>query len=485
MCDRGPEPEQQGYCGLCRVLYQDLDQHLSSPQHLDAEYLFARGAETSSSNCRSQSAHILLERFLHDVLKHHPHSYGRSPSDLAAHQKDQQSLQQHEGPPPETCQPPVPIPQITWSAWHRTRRWQQRGDFSSDHSSSTIEQVIRRYCYGQDDDDKSSSVHFSLPISIETQTEWDIDILNSPGQAGLPLEQVETLLEVQVDVEQDYSQQLDWLLEAPEDRRGYLEQPIEKVLPLPQLIPPSFRGKSWAQIEKEDEARVLKLVQQFKAGVRTCYFDSESLARYGCRGYKKETKPDLLPLFHHDIEIETKKRRDFSRAARCQIVKLSRATQTQHVSCPAVATPSEALPSKESAPEAPPPQTLVPDEPLLSGPLPEKYTSLLCPLQRQTSMLYLLCSAQGHSSYGSDPGPSPRRRRRPTRPLGSKVTYRRLPLMPFTVKPFSVKSFPVKPRCVRQLFRSLSPELNTGPAPKVVPASTPRREGLRSCRPPT
>ncbi|KAJ0066421.1 hypothetical protein NL108_013017, partial [Boleophthalmus pectinirostris] len=39
---------------------------------------------------------------------------------------------------------------------------------------------------------------------------------------------------------------------------------------------------------------------------------------YGCRGYKKETKPDLLPLFHHDIEIETKKRRDFSRAARCQ-----------------------------------------------------------------------------------------------------------------------------------------------------------------------
>ncbi|XP_033836630.1 DBF4-type zinc finger-containing protein 2 [Periophthalmus magnuspinnatus] len=475
MCERGAEPEQQGYCGLCRVLYQDLDQHLSSPQHLDAENLFTRGADASSSNRSSQSTHSLLERFLHDVITHHPHSYGRSPSDLG----NQHSLQQQEGLPPQTCQTPAPTPQITWSAWQRNRRWQQRGDFSSEHSSSTIEQVIRRYCYGQDDDNRSSSVHFSLPNSIETQTEWDID-MDSPAQAGIPLAQVETLLEVQVDVEQDYSQQLHWLLEAPEDRRGYLEQPIEKVLPLPRLIPPSFRGKSWAQIEKEDEARVLKLVQQFQTGVRTCYFDTESLARYGCHGYKKETEPDLLPLFEHDVEIEVKKRRDFSRAARCQVVKLSRATQTLHVSCPAVAKPPEALPSNEPTSEAPPPQTPVPDQPLLSGVLPEKYTSLLCALQRQTSMLYLLCSTHGHTSHGSDPGPSPRRRRRPTRPLGSKVTYRRLPLMPFTVKPFSVKSFPVKPRCVRQLFRSLSPELNTGPAPKVVPATTPRREGLRS-----
>lgn len=479
MCDQGEE-QKQGYCGLCRVLYRDLNQHLSSLQHLDAVGLSSRGGESSSSLRSSQSAHSLLERFLHDVLKHHPHSYGISQPESTQHPE-------HHGKmtPPHTSAP-LPQSPVTWSTWQKTRRQQQRDDFSSEHCSSTIEEVIRRYCYGQEDDNRSESVHFSLPISIETQTEWDVDVQEGTSY-DVPLAEVETLLEVQVDVEQDYSEQLQWVLERPEGRGGYLERPIETVLPVPQLIPPSFRGKSWTQIEKEDEARVLKLVQQFKTGVRTCYFDTESLARFGRRGYKTTKKPDLLPLFDHEEEEdrEQMKRQDFRQAARCQVVKLSRATQTVYVSSP---TAPEVLLSKDLTPEVPLPEATPaaapqPDTPV-SGVFPEKYSSILTPLQRQTSVLYLLCPLPCHTPEGSHSSPSQRRRRRPIRSMRSKVTYKRLPLTPLTVKPFSVKPFSVKPRCVRRLFRNLSPELNTDPAPKVVPATTPRREGLRSCRPP-
>lgn len=490
MCDQGAE-QKQGYCGLCRVLYQDLDQHLSSLQHLNAVSLSSRGAEASSPHYSSQSAHSLLERFLHDVLKHHPHSYDSSQPESTQHSG------QHVETTPTHTSVPAALPQVTWSTWQRTRRQQHRDDFSSEHCSSTIEEVIRRYCYDQDNDHSSDSVHFSLPISIETQTEWEVDLQEGPGQAAVPLAEVETLLQVQMDVEQDYSEQLQWVLEKPEGRGGFLERPIESVLPVPQLIPPSFRGKSWAQIEKEDEARVMKLVQQFKMGVRTCYFDSESLARFGRRGYKTKKTPDLLSLIDHEEEEEEerkqwkrqRKRQCFHLAARCKVVKLSRATQTLYVSSPTVTAAPEGLSSKGLTPEAPlagatPAGALVPEQLLVTGVFPEKYSSVLTPLQHHTSVLYLLSPPPSHAPQESHQSSSARRRRRPTPLLRSKVTYRRQPLTPLTVKPFSVKPFSVKPRCVRQLFRNLSPEINTGPAPKAAPATTPRREGLRSCRPP-
>lgn len=46
-----------------------------------------------------------------------------------------------------------------------------------------------------------------------------------------------------------------------------------------RLASESFRGKSWAQIQKEDEEKVERLVHQFRRHTCTCYFDSESLAR--------------------------------------------------------------------------------------------------------------------------------------------------------------------------------------------------------------
>lgn len=49
--------------------------------------------------------------------------------------------------------------------------------------------------------------------------------------------------------------------------------------PESQHVPESFRGKSWAQIQQEDEEKVERLVRQFRRHTFTCYFDSESLAR--------------------------------------------------------------------------------------------------------------------------------------------------------------------------------------------------------------
>lgn len=489
MCDQGTK-SAQGYCGLCRVLYRDLDQHLSSLLHLDAVGVARRGTEPSSSRS-SQSAHSLLERFLHDVLTHHPHSYSQ-PDSTASPPGPLGEAARPPGPLGEATPPPGPLveatpPQVTWSTWQQIRRQKQRDEFSSEHCSSTIEEVIRRYCYGRDEDERSDSLHFSLPVSMETQTDWDVEVQEVQDQAEVPLEGVETLLEMKVDVEQDYSEQLQWVLETEgregrERRGGFLDRPIESVLPAPQFVPPSFRGKSWSQIEREDEARVLKLVQQFKTGVRTCYFESESLCRFGWRGYRTKRTPDLLPLLDHEEEEEEprkRKGRSFRLASRCQVVKLSRATQTLQMSSPTVAMALESsqAPPPELTPPMPPSATPLdqapPSEPLVSGQISDRYSSVLTPLQPQTSVLFLLCPPPGHT-----PLQSPRRRRRPARALRSKVTYRRLPLTPLSVKALK----PVKPRCVRQLFRNLSPELNTGPAPTQT--TPPRREGLRSCRRP-
>lgn len=517
MCDKRAESQQQGYCGFCRVLYRDLNQHLSSLKHLDAVRSANIGASPDSSHCHSQSGHSLLERFLQDVIKHHPRSYDNSPSDAGPSGQDPSLqkvdpvlLQQQEEttPPPSQAPPPVHRKhrpqQVAWSTWQRIRRRQQS---SSEHSNSTIEGVIRHYCYDQDDDNTSDSVHFSLPISMEMQTdEWDAELQICPTSANLPCAQTDSLLEAQVDLDLDYSQQLDWALEGGGGgvtRGGFLEQPIDMVLPAPQFIPFSFRGKSWRQIEEEDEARVLKLVRQFRTGVRTCYFDSESLARYGSRSYKnKEEEPDMLPLLDQEAEWEHRRRRGFRLASRCQVVKLSRATQTLRAPCPARAPTPEHLPPIASPSEAPLPEDASSNQQLLlSGAFPAKYSSVLSQVQCQTSVLYLLCCPWGQADHQPDPTPSPslRRRRRLACPPGSKVTYRRLPLTTVTVKPFAAKPFAVKPRCVRQLFRSLSPELNTGPAlkpspqrctvpasrrrPATVPATAPRREGLRSRRP--
>ncbi|KAM4836287.1 DBF4-type zinc finger-containing protein 2 isoform 2-T5 [Thomomys bottae] len=57
--------KSQGYCSYCRVQYSNLEQHLFSAQH--------RNATRQSRNRVCSSG--LMERFLQDVLRHHPYNY--------------------------------------------------------------------------------------------------------------------------------------------------------------------------------------------------------------------------------------------------------------------------------------------------------------------------------------------------------------------------------------------------------------------------
>lgn len=169
-------------------------------------------------------------------------------------------------------------------------------------------------CYGQQED--AESFHFSLPVTMETQSdEWDSPVQVPVRQAEVSrtcVSPVLTLLSLQValqrahtlrdtpvqvsqaegrdpgplmDVHMDledqvYSHQLDSTLHgAATQQQGFWTLPIEQVLPAPAHIPESFRGKSWTQIEQEDEEKVEELVRQFRRERFICYFDSESLAR--------------------------------------------------------------------------------------------------------------------------------------------------------------------------------------------------------------
>lgn len=120
-----------------------------------------------------------------------------------------------------------------------------------------------------------------LQVVLQTHGDTPVQVRQTEGQ------DLGRLMDFQVDLKDpSYSDQLDAALQSdgrPRARvqpdQGFWTLPVEEVLPAPEHIPESFRGKTWAQIEKEDEARVERLVGQFRRGRFICYFDSESLAR--------------------------------------------------------------------------------------------------------------------------------------------------------------------------------------------------------------
>ncbi|XP_076006211.1 DBF4-type zinc finger-containing protein 2 isoform X2 [Genypterus blacodes] len=613
------QPSRRGYCGYCRVLYGNLEQHLSSLRHMDSVRASSRSCSSTSTKCS------LLERFLQDVLQHHPHHYSDPrpppadltlpPADLTlpsapllpraeldelnrcllerrwdtptsedsscelanqkkdggvcsrvekdegqksvsdpiteqdkgetaltpeahthsapsvhrkAHRKTNRRKNKDSSPssPPHSGPGPRPHTHLRpWLSWQKERREVQKEEaFSSDHSdpvNETIEEVIHKCCHGfsstpgqQEDTD---SLHLVLD-SLKSQSEdWD-----SPVQAVLQLDThpshtpVQTsrsegrghscLMDMQVDIEdQFYSYQLDSVLHSERravggawQEQGYRTLPIEKILPVPAHIPESFMGKTWPQIEQEDEKKVERLVRQFNRAKFLCYFDSESLARFGRRSQEKtrrrhESDTGILPLLVHDEDdplyiSKYRRGRSFRMASRCQVVKVSHSTQTVQLVVPAVRQPAlEALPlnihpaSRNSAeipsertPEAPTPGNL--------WRLPPSYSHIITPLQPRTSLVYLLCSPSSpvpkHSSLTGSASKRCRRKKRPMDHVvrGLKVKYKRLPFKFYDPNRNRIlqnapkgsrwhcSSAPTNkptPACVRQLFRSLSPDLNT------------------------
>ncbi|TKS66697.1 Zinc finger-containing protein 2 [Collichthys lucidus] len=626
------QPSRQGYCGYCRVLYSNLDQHLSSLKHLDSVRASSRGSSTASSSTSSRTKLTLLERFLQDVLQHHPHQYkdprpshadlpsvstpplpreeldelcfsdddsrslgtrehlpssddasmrcqptNQQEDDTISHKRESAPIREQDGggsapaecthvqtPPHIQTPPPVhrktnrrktsgssspphralnpapspcpapgrspvlrpgpglaptpnPSPPVLearpWLSWQRERRAAHREEaFSSDHSDpmdQTIEEVIQACCYGVSSttcqQEETESFHFSLPVSMETQSEdWDSPV-QVPSHTAVQVSQVDKqdlsrLMDIQVDLaDQVYSYQLDSALHNKRRAvggvgrdEGFLTLPIDEVLPAPAHIPESFRGKTWAQIEHEDEEKVDRLVQQFRRD------------RYGRRSQNKKRRgvikgvePDtgVLPLLdcddHDSVFVQRRtgrKGRAFRVASRCQVVKVSHSTQTVRLVVPAV---------RQSASEAPPSSgpaanqdaaERTPDVQMWRC-LPASYSNIVTPLQPRTSLVYLLCSPSGPAPSNT---PAPKRCRKKRRPLDLqtlKVKYKQLPVRFYDPTSNRILKNPPKgflwrrgstpsclpPPCVRQLFRSLSPDLNTDRA-----AGSSRVKGQRS-----
>lgn len=144
----------------------------------------------------------------------------------------------------------------------------------------------------------SADWDLGVQVHVCQLSRWDESLILSPDvflqggvDASTPVQlrlmekhNFSHLMDVQVELEDRmYSEQLDSALfnlkGGTKQDEGFWTLPIEEVLPAPENIPESFRGKSWVQIEKEDEEKVNKLVQQFRQGRFICYFDTESLAR--------------------------------------------------------------------------------------------------------------------------------------------------------------------------------------------------------------
>nr|XP_019582455.1 PREDICTED: DBF4-type zinc finger-containing protein 2 isoform X1 [Rhinolophus sinicus] len=133
------------------------------------------------------------------------------------------------------------------------------------------------------------------------------------------------------------------------------DEPVLEALP---HVPPSFVGKTWSQIMREDDMKINALVKEFKEGRFHCYFDDDSETRKvkkkNLNEEKKITSADLNDtaliqvLLDCDDHIDdfsvaldkpshhpTEKRpyeQTWRVASRCQAVKVSHGTQTNLLS---------------------------------------------------------------------------------------------------------------------------------------------------------
>ncbi|XP_030638408.1 DBF4-type zinc finger-containing protein 2 [Chanos chanos] len=398
-----------------------------------------------------------------------------------------------------------------WKGPHRERTF----SVQSDQVRDVIEEVIERYCYGRsprrDQKEDEESFHVSLQSMSDSGVSegWDDTVKLVLGKAKADDKNLACLMEVHVDLEdQGYKTQLDSALNTillPGEDTGEMgprwaaeENAAEEVLPDLPHIPQSFVGKTLAQVMFEDDLKVDSLVKEFRQGRFRCYFESESLARFGkhIRKGKKTRKQeekkgdgarwdcrDVLPLMeHHEEEpklpetFRKTRRRLYRLASRCQVVKVSHGTQTTPQSCPMIkqratqqatdTAPDEPQPPKNPSPERTPDMKTR----LCALRLPASYCRIMSPVQPKT-VVYVLSSPD--TAQGTTKPTSIRRTGRKRKSCDSegmlKYKYKKTPLKyydPLTNRilktpPKGTASAPkAKLPHVRQLFRSLSPDIN-------------------------
>ncbi|XP_060774950.1 DBF4-type zinc finger-containing protein 2 isoform X2 [Neoarius graeffei] len=402
-----------------------------------------------------------------------------------------------------------------WKGPHRVQSFSEK----SDQICEVIEEVIERYCYGHSpkpNQEDESVIHLSFQSSeSKGSDEWDNTFQEALQKNITEDQRLACLTQVHINLEdQGYKAQLDTalntVLESEKMEPGEAnENKTEEIIPDLPHIPPSFVGKTWAQVRYEDDLKIDCMVREFRQGRFHCYFDSESLANFG-KHHRKDKNfkdqgekvadfecKDVLPLieYHEEDSKHQPRRRIYRMASRCQVVKVSHGTQTAPLNCPVVRRNTlpvtDILFSTCETPKDPSPER-TPDMKtrMCALKLPASYCKIMSPLQPKT-VVYVLSSPDG--GQGSlKPAPIKRvgrKRKSSDEECTLKYKYKKTPLKyydPLTNRilktpPRGMPSSPTTKSLshVRQLFRSLSPDIN-----KELHGSAQGRSsrGSRKCR---
>ncbi|XP_061092184.1 DBF4-type zinc finger-containing protein 2 [Conger conger] len=422
-------------------------------------------------------------------------------------------------PPPAKCshskQPFLPLESKSPTAWssakvplRNTPRSHTASSEYSDAVENVIEEVIEKYCYGRSpkkqerDEDSFHLGSITNPNFSDsgTSVDWDTPVLAVLEASKAEVKDVGCLMEVHINLEdQMYKTQLDSALNLlPEPEEGkkpsaapVKERKIEEVLPALPHVPQSFIGKTWSQVMYEDDLKIESMVREFREGRFRCYFESESLVKSGKKGkkgkiYKEHEEwgcEDVMPLMDqpeedpvcHRVLQRRAGRRTWRLASRCQVVKVSHSTQTNPLTSPVIRRKvlekaSMSLIDLEPQQDVGLERTPDMKTRLCALKLPESYSKIMSPLQAKT-VVYVLSSPD--SGQGTLKPVTIKRTGRKRKSSDSdsafKYKYKKTPLKyydPLTNRilktpPKGVAVGKPKPfPHVRQLFRSLSPDIN-------------------------
>ncbi|KAJ7345423.1 hypothetical protein JRQ81_001373, partial [Phrynocephalus forsythii] len=417
------------------------------------------------------------------------------------------------------------------------RKESQIGRSTESSVDEVIEEVILKYCYEtapkdplRRDEDTDSSVHLLSLLDRSSvhgsDISFDCDAVVQSG-ALLPkaaVKSLERLKEAQVTLQDgNYGTHLSSVLrndsaqqptaETEKDMSAHYEEPVLPALP---HVPPSFVGKTWAQIMYEDDLKIEALVRDFREGRFRCHFDTESLARCTRRRLSKKkrkkaeeerndpvankereaTSAEGLPELtgglscggssssssavsetqHIPQTLRRAQKRGWRLASRCQVVKVSRGTQTSLAHYPVV---KQKIIRKSTEPPDQETHFLWPDSEktptmktrLCALKLPESYTKIMSPVQPQTVVYVLSCPERKPFRNKAEDFPKIRRSHHSTDSKDS-IRYKYKPSCIKYYDPLTnriLKTPPKglvgekarKPPHVRQLFRSLSPDANS------------------------
>lgn len=388
-----------------------------------------------------------------------------------------------------------------WKGPHRKRSLSEK----SDQIREVIEEVIERHCYGHSPNanmEEESVFHLSFQsIESKDSDEWDNSFQAALQKNTTEDKRLACLTQVHINLEdQGYKAQLDTALNTvlesemvkPEE---LTENEAEEIIPDLPHIPPSFVGKTWAQVRYEDDLKIECMVREFRKGHFRCYFDSESLANFGRHRRKNKRKrnleeraadfecKDVLPLIEHTEEdskplpaFRKARHRICRMASRCQVVKVSHGTQTAPLNCPVVrkktlAETGTLLGICETPRDPSPERTPDMKTRMCALKLPASYCKIMSPLQPKTVVYVLSSPDGGQGSFKPTPVKKVGRKRKSSNEECTlKYKYKKTPLKyydPLTNRilktpPRGMTSAPSTKSLshVRQLFRSLSPDIN-------------------------